>query len=62
MKTKAPILDTPYESRKARRCKECGQFEKLIAGGFYTTISPNLGLCADCINRILREEEERRRR
>lgn len=40
---------------KPKRCTQCGKPEKRLAGGFYTTIAPRLGICANCINKALRE-------
>ena len=36
---------------KPVKCKACGEPEKLIAYGLYTTIAPSLGICVDCINK-----------
>lgn len=38
---------------KKSKCKLCGQPEQRFAG-FYTTIAKHLGICADCINRIIK--------
>jgi hypothetical protein len=41
--------------REPRKCKICGAAEQKIVGGMYTTIAPHLGICADCINRIIKK-------
>jgi len=44
------------QKRPTRRCQICNQPEQRFAA-FYTTISHQLGVCADCINRLLRQEK-----
>ncbi len=37
-----------------RRCEICEEKKRSVCDGFYTTIG-KLGICADCINGIIRE-------
>jgi cytochrome c551/c552 len=43
------------KKKHLRICSICHQQEQKTVDGMYSTIAPNLGICADCINRVIKK-------